>query len=59
MVNYVFEDLRKEKAPNMGRKGNWAMGKCWDEISTTQTPYSNASAATHGFMRCKKLAGNA
>jgi hypothetical protein len=22
-------------------------------------PYSNVSAATHGFMRCKKLAGNA
>ena len=22
-------------------------------------PYSNASAATHDFMRCKKLAGNA
>jgi hypothetical protein len=22
-------------------------------------PYSNTSAATHGFMRCKKLAGNA
>jgi hypothetical protein len=21
-------------------------------------PYSNASAATHDFMRCKKLAGN-